>query len=455
MAEMKRKLFGTDGVRGEANVGDMTPDTAMAMGRAVAAVFRAAKGARTRVLIGKDTRLSGYIFETALEAGVCSMGADTMLVGPLPTPGIAYLTASMRADAGAVISASHNPFQDNGIKFFGGDGFKLPDELEARMERLVEDPSKLAPARGREIGRATRVDDALGRYCVFLKSQFPRDLSLDGVRIAIDCANGAAYRVGPMVLRELGAEVAPIGIDPDGTNINEGCGSLHPESLRRKVVEHGCQVGVALDGDGDRCLLVDEKGALVDGDAILAICADRMHAEGSLRGGGIVGTIVSNFGLQAMLERRGLTLFRADVGDRYVVEMMKQRGCNVGGEQSGHLLFLDNATTGDGLLSALKVLALMLRAGRPLSELGSVFDRFPQVERNMDVARKPPLASLARVTAAKNSVEDAVRGRGSVVVRYSGTQAKIRVTVECEDAAEAARLADSIVDAAREDGILA
>lgn len=449
-----RKLFGTDGIRGIANKPPMTPEMALALGRAVSAVFRGKGGARTRILIGKDTRLSGYIFETALEAGICSMGADAVLVGPLPTPGIAYLTSSMRADAGAVISASHNPFEDNGIKFFARDGFKLPDEVESKIEHLIDDPSSLVPATGKDIGRAIRVDDAPGRYCVFLKSQFPKELSLEGLRIAIDCANGATYRVGPMMLRELGAEVIPFGVEPDGININEKCGSMHPEHLCRLVLEHGCHLGIALDGDGDRCLLADEKGALVDGDAILAICADRMQSEGTLRGGGVVGTVVSNYGLQAMLEKRGLHLYRADVGDRYVVEEMKRRNCNLGGEQSGHIVFLDNATTGDGLLSALKVLEVMLRTSKPLSELARVFERFPQVQRNVKVSKKPPLESLNHIMAATRDAESSVAGRGSVNVRYSGTQAMLRVTVECENEDEASRLADSIVEAARVDGIV-
>ena len=455
MSDHTRKLFGTDGVRGVANQPPMTPECAMALGRAVAAVFRGRKGARTRVLIGKDTRLSGYMFETALEAGICAMGAEAILVGPIPTPGIAYLTVSMRADAGAVISASHNPFEDNGIKFFGRDGFKLPDEVEARIERLVENPSQLEPATGRDIGRATRIDDAVGRYCVALKSQFPRDLSMAGLRIAVDGGNGAGYRVGPMVFRELGADVVALNVDPDGTNINENCGALYPAALARKVVELRCDLGLALDGDGDRCILVDAAGEVVDGDAVLAICAERMHAEGTLKGGGVVGTVMSNFGLEAVMKRLGLTLKRTDVGDRYVVEEMKNGGYNLGGEQSGHLLFLDSATTGDGILSGLKIVEVMLRTGKPLARLARAFERFPQVVLSAKVREKPPLDALTHVNAAVAEAEASLAGRGRVNVRYSGTSALIRVMVEGEDEGKVRTLGEQIIAAAGEDGIVA
>ncbi|HOU53700.1 MAG TPA: phosphoglucosamine mutase [Myxococcota bacterium] len=453
MAE--RRLFGTDGIRGVANVAPMTPDMALALGKAAAAMFAGRKG-RKRILIGKDTRLSGYMFETAMAAGIVSTGADVLLSGPIPTPGIAYLTVGMRADAGVVISASHNPFEDNGIKFFGADGFKLPDEVEARIERLMDHPEELPPpATGKDFGRAHRIDDAVGRYCVHLKSTFPRHLSLTGLRIAVDCAHGAAYRVAPLVFEELGAEVVLLGAAPDGTNINENCGALHPEMLARKVLEHRCDLGLALDGDGDRAILVDERGEVVDGDAILALCAVHMNRHGALKGGGVVGTVMSNFGLELALQQMGLRLVRTDVGDRYVVEEMTRGGYNLGGEQSGHLLFLDHATTGDGILSALRVLEVMLLEDRRLSDLASSFQRFPQVVLSGKVREKPPLETLGRVQAVCREAEATLAGRGRVNVRYSGTSALIRVMVEGEDKGIVEEWARRILEAAGEDGILA
>jgi phosphoglucosamine mutase len=455
MGVVDRKLFGTDGVRGVANVPPMTPEVALALGRAAAMMFPGGRG-HTRIVIGKDTRLSGYMFETALAAGIVSMGAEVHLCGPIPTPGIAYLTVGMRADAGVVISASHNPFEDNGIKFFGRDGFKLPDEVEARIERLIEDPSGLpAPATGREFGRAHRIDDAIGRYCVHLKSQFPRHLSLDGLRIAVDCANGAGYKVAPMVLHELGADVVEMSVDPDGTNINENCGAMHPEVLARKVVELRCDMGLALDGDGDRAILCDEHGEIVDGDAVLAICAGHMAAKGTLKGGGVVGTVMSNFGLELALRGMGLGLVRTDVGDRYVVEEMQRNGYNLGGEQSGHLLFLDHSTTGDGILSALRILEVMLEGGKRLSDLSKPFVRFPQVTLSGKVRDKPPLEALRRVQTAIKDAEAALGDKGRVNVRYSGTSALLRIMVEGEDEGHVRRLAQQILDAAAEEGILA
>ncbi|MBL6975792.1 MAG: phosphoglucosamine mutase [Deltaproteobacteria bacterium] len=450
----ERKLFGTDGVRGVANVHPMTPELAMALGRAVATAFPAGDG-RTRIVIGKDTRLSGYMFETALAAGVCSMGADVLLVGPLPTPGIAYMTVGMRADAGAVISASHNPFEDNGIKFFGGDGFKLPDEVEERVEALVLDPDKLPPAAaGRDFGRAYRLKDAAGRYLVSLKSTFPREFSLDGLRIAVDCANGAGYRVAPMVFEELGADVVPLSADPDGTNINENCGALHPEIMARKVKEMRCDVGLALDGDADRCILCDERGEIVDGDCILTLCAGWMKAQGCLKGDAVVGTIMSNLGLQVALERLGLSLIRTDVGDRYVVEEMLRGDYNLGGEQSGHILFLDHATTGDGILSCLRVLEVMKDTGKSLSTLSSAFDRYPQVLLGAKVIDKPPVESLENTQVAIRRIEKALGDKGRVNVRYSGTSAKIRVMVEGEDEGRVRTLAEEILEAVAKDEIL-
>jgi phosphoglucosamine mutase len=455
MSSVERKLFGTDGMRGVANVYPLIPEVALAMGRAVAVMFPGGSG-RTRILIGKDTRISGYMFENALAAGICSMGADVLLVGPIPTPGIAYLTVGNRADAGVVISASHNPFQDNGIKFFGGDGFKLPDEIEARMEQYISDPSRLpAPATGKAFGRASRIDDAVGRYCVYLKSQFPRNMSLEGIRIALDCANGAGYKVAPLVFSELGAEVVTIGNNPDGTNINEACGALHPKSLGRKVRELRCDIGLALDGDGDRAILVDEDGEIVDGDAVMAICADQMHKEGTLKGGGIVGTIMSNIGLELALAKNGLRLERTDVGDRYVVEKMLADGYNFGGEQSGHLLFLDHSTTGDGILSGLKILEVMLRSGKKLSALAKIYERFPQVNYSREVVDRPPIETLSQTNAAIKEVEAALGREGRVVVRYSGTSKKIRVMVEGRDEGMVQKYAEEILAAVGRDEILA
>lgn len=454
MAEIVRKLFGTDGVRGVANVPPLTPETALALGRAIAAVFPGGKG-RTRILIGKDTRLSGYMFETALAAGIVSVGGEAILVGPIPTPGIAYLTVGNRADAGAVISASHNPFEDNGIKFFGGDGFKLPDEVEARIEALVFDPSGLpAPATGKDFGRAVRIDDAVGRYCVYLKSQFPRDLSLEGLRIAVDTANGAGYKVAPLVFAELGAEVIAFGDEPDGTNINENCGAMHPEILGRKVKELRCDLGLALDGDGDRCILCDENGDIVDGDAILTICAGYMHRQGTLKGNGVVGTVMSNLGLEVALKRKGLHLVRTDVGDRYVVEEMLKSGYNLGGEQSGHLLFLNHSTTGDGILSGLQVLEVMLKTGKRLSELANEYIRFPQEILSAKVVDRPPIDGLTETTRAITEVEEALGEEGRVNVRYSGTSKKIRVMVEGRDEGTVKSYARKILEAVGKDEIL-
>lgn len=453
---MKKRLFGTDGVRGIANADPMTPETAMALGKAVSVVFRGKGKGRTRILIGKDTRLSGYMFETAIAAGICSMGADVMLVGPLPTPGIANLTVGMRAQAGIVISASHNPFDDNGIKFFGSDGFKLPDETEEWIERMVEDQTLLPkPAMGKEIGRAFRVEDAVGRYCVWLKSQFPKELSLSGLRIAVDCANGACYKVAPMVLEELGAEVITMADEPDGTNINDNCGAVYPQGLARLVNDKRCDVGLALDGDGDRAILVDENGDIVDGDAILAICAESMVERGQLLGGGVVGTVMSNFGLEKALKRMGLDLIRTDVGDRHVVAAMLDKGYNLGGEQSGHVVFLDNTTTGDGILTCLKVLEVMLRKNRRLSEIATIFERYPQVIISQKVKEKPPIEALSQVREMVAYVEKVLGNEGRANVRYSGTSPMIRVMVEGPDENVVRSLAEQIMHAIGEEGILA
>ncbi len=422
-----RRLFGTDGIRGPANIHPMTPEVALRLGMAVAAHF----GRRGSIVIGKDTRLSGYMFETALAAGVCAMGAEVMLVGPLPTPGIAYITRSMRADAGVVISASHNPFADNGIKLFAADGFKLPDDVEAHLEALMV-PGVLDEqvARGAEIGKATRIDDAAGRYITHVKHAFPGELALDGLRIVVDCAHGAAYKVAPTVLRELGAEVIPIGVTPDGLNINAGCGAVDPLRMCAAVREQAADLGLALDGDADRVVFCDRHGALVDGDAILAICARDRHARGMLRGGAVVATVMSNLGLERSLREVGLDLVRTPVGDRYVVEHMQRGQYNVGGEQSGHLIFLDHGTTGDGVVAALQVLAIVRRSGHTLDELAKVMTRYPQVLRAVPVASKVPLDRLPKLRALLAAVEAELGSEGRVVVRYSGTEPTLRVMLE-------------------------
>jgi phosphoglucosamine mutase len=445
-----RKLFGTDGVRGRANVEPMTAEMALALGQAVSHVFRRRGGERHRIIIGKDTRLSGYLFENALVAGMCSMGVDVLQVGPIPTPGMAFLTADMRCDAGVMISASHNPYQDNGIKFFSHDGCKLPDEIEARIEELVASGALAqmrAPAE--QVGRAQRIEDASGRYVVFLKKTFPREQNLEGLRIVLDCANGAAYRVGPTVLSELDAEVFPIAVSPNGRNINDDCGATAPENVQRKVRELRADVGIALDGDADRCLLVDEKGNLVDGDALLALAARDMLERGVLKGGAVVATAMSNLGLERALERLGLALVRTAVGDRYVFEAMRAGGYNLGGEQSGHVVFLDHNTTGDGLITALQTLAYMRRKGQPLSQLVADVERFPQVLVNVRVAEKRPLESLPSVQAVMQKVEKELDGRGRVLIRYSGTEAKARVMVEGEDEGRVREHADAIAQALR------
>src|SRR5512136_828878 len=376
---MTRKLFGTDGIRGVANVDPMTGEMAMQLGRAIAHLFKEVKG-KHRIVIGKHTRLSGYMLETALASGICSMGADVMLVGPLPTPGIAFITTSMRANAGVVISASHNPYYDNGIKIFSQNGFKLPDEMEQRIEELLlsNHLQSLRPTAS-EVGKAHRIDDAVGRYVVFLKNTFPNTLTLDGLRIVLDCANGATYRVAPTVLEELGAEVIPIGIEPNGENINANCGSLHPEVMSRLVVEKSADLGMALDGDGDRIVFADRTGKDVDGDHILAICGLQMLAEKQLKRATVVTTVMSNMGFDRAVKAAGGNVVRTQVGDRYVVEEMVRGDYNLGGEQSGHTVFLDHNTTGDGVLTALQVLAIMKRKEKPLDELARVMESLPQV----------------------------------------------------------------------------
>jgi phosphoglucosamine mutase len=442
MSDNGRKLFGTDGIRGVANQFPMTVELAMRLGRAVAERFRH-PGRPGRIVIGKDTRLSGYMLESALEAGIVSAGADVMLVGPMPTPGIAFITSSMRADAGVVISASHNPYQDNGIKIFASDGFKLPDEVEADLERRMENPAPL-PEEAAHIGRATRIEDSEGRYVQYLKDTFPRERTLDGLRVVVDCAHGAAYRAAPMVLEELGAEVFPVAVAPNGQNINDQCGALHPESAAGEVKRMRAEIGIALDGDADRVILIDERGQIIDGDQIMAILGTRLLARRALPQETMVATVMSNLGLERALVEHGGKLLRTAVGDRYVVEAMREHKLCFGGEQSGHIIFLEHSTTGDGLLAALQVLSIMVQEGKPLSELARTMTRYPQVLVNFKVAQKLPIDDLPKVKAAIADAETALGADGRVVVRYSGTEPKARVMIEGTDEAMIKSHADEI-----------
>jgi phosphoglucosamine mutase len=450
MSKTHRKLFGTDGVRGVANQEPITSETALRLGRALAFVFRNSRGRHRRILIGKDTRLSGYMLETALESGICSMGVDVWLVGPLPTPGIAFLTRSMRADAGVVISASHNPFEDNGIKFFSREGFKLDDETECRIEELVFDDAELEKFRARadDIGKAARIDDALGRYLVFLKNCLPRALTFEGLKISIDCANGAAYKVAPEALEELGADVFPMAVDPDGKNINLNCGAVHLDAICAKVRADGAHVGIALDGDGDRVMLIDEHGGVFDGDDIMAVLGRSMAAEGRLAGNTVVATVMSNFGLEIALRDAGIKLVRTEVGDPAVAREMRLNSYNLGGEQSGHVILMDHSTTGDGLISAMLVLAQMVETGKPLSELRAMH-RVPQVLENVPVKDRVPLGEMPKVQRMIEDAEHRLAGTGRLLVRYSGTEMLARVMVEGEDAAQIKTIACEIGDAIR------
>jgi phosphoglucosamine mutase len=444
----ERRLFGTDGIRGVANQYPMTAEMALALGRSVAEHFRQ-HDKRCRVVIGKDTRLSGYMFESALEAGIVSAGADVMLVGPLPTPAIAFITASMRADAGIVISASHNPFQDNGIKLFGPDGFKLADDIEAEIEQRIVDPEPLTPGPEPRIGKAVRLDDAEGRYVQFLKDSFPRARTLDGMRVVVDCANGAAYRAAPQVFAELGAEVTSLFVEPNGRNINDGCGALHPDKVASEVRRVHANIGIALDGDADRVILADERGEVVDGDQIMAILGTRLMARGKLPGNTVVATVMSNLGLERALATMNARLLRTAVGDRYVVEAMREGGYSFGGEQSGHIVFLQEATTGDGLLAALQVLSIMVQEERPLSELARLMTRFPQVLLNFTVDRKVPIDQLPVVETAIAKVEASLGDEGRVLVRYSGTEPKARVMIEGTDEKTIRAYAEDIAECMR------
>ncbi len=429
-----KKLFGTDGVRGVANTEPMTTEIAMQIGRAIAFIVKD-KTKSNSIVIGKDTRLSGYMLENALAAGICSMGVNVQLVGPLPTPGIAFITTSMRADAGVVISASHNPFQDNGIKIFSNDGFKLPDALEAEIEELIFS-QKMAALRpvANAVGRAIRVDDAAGRYIVALKNTFPKKYVLDDFHIVLDCAHGAAYKVAPHVFSELGAKVTTLAAHPDGTNINHECGALHPEHMARTVRELGANIGLALDGDADRLIVCDEKGNIVNGDQIMAVCAKELLYQRKLRKKTLVATVMSNVGLELAMREIGGQLLRCQVGDRYVVEMLRAQGCNFGGEQSGHLVFLDHNTTGDGVLAALQLLAIMIRKNKPLSELAAIMTPLPQVLHNVRMAERIAPEHIPDFSEALKAAEAELGTSGRILVRPSGTEPVIRVMVEGEDA---------------------
>jgi phosphoglucosamine mutase len=445
-----RRLFGTDGVRGVANQEPMTSETALKIGRAAAHVFRDSSR-RHRIVIGKDTRLSGYMIESALTSGICSLGVDVLLVGPIPTPGIAFLTRSLRADAGVVISASHNSYEDNGIKFFGRDGFKLPDETERTIEELLfsGDLDAVRPTAD-GIGKAFRIDDALGRYNEFLKSSIPKGMDFSGLRVVVDSANGAAYKIGPRVLTELGAVVISLYDQPNGMNINQGCGSLHPEVISRAVVANQAHLGIAYDGDADRVIFCDEKGAVLDGDVVMAICALAMLREGTLRHATLVATVMSNLGLERAIRDAGGNMVRTAVGDRYVVEKMVKGGYNLGGEQSGHVIFLDHNTTGDGIITALQVLRIMRQTGKSLSELAACMKTYPQTLVNVKVRERRDLTELPEISRRIAEIEKELQGSGRILVRYSGTEPKVRVMIEGENEEIIRRRAEDLAGLIRE-----
>ena len=453
MTQAKR-IFGTDGVRGVANVEPVTAETALKLGRAAAHVFTQLnprtipEGARPKIVLGKDTRLSGYMLENALVAGITSLGVDVLIIGPLPTPGVAYITRSLRADAGIVLSASHNSYEDNGIKFFRHDGYKLDDQIEEKIEQLVfsGEVDSIRPTAGK-IGWAARIDDALGRYVEFAKRSFPRDMSLEQMRVAVDVANGAAYKSTPCILRELGAEVIVAHNEPNGMNINAQCGSMHPDEIQRIVKESGAHVGITHDGDADRVLLCDEKGEIVDGDEILAIAAVDLLHTGQLRENTLVATVMSNFGLDETLAAHDGKIVRTKVGDRYVIEEMVARNFNLGGEQSGHIIFRDFTTTGDGIISALQILRIMHATGQPLSKLKTCLKKYPQAQRNLKVKSKPPIEELSEVVKLRDEAERELAGKGRVLLRYSGTESKIRLLIEGRELDKIDKQANRIADA--------
>lgn len=444
------KIFGTDGIRGRANKSPMVPEIALALGRAAGKLLKS-KG-KARVVIGKDTRLSCYVFENALIAGLCSMGVDTLMVGPLPTPGVAFITRAYRADAGIVISASHNPYYDNGIKLFDSQGFKLPDVWEAEMEALIarNDFQDSLPDDD-DIGKNTKIIDADGRYIEFVKATFPRRISLKNLTVVLDCANGAGYKVAPLVFRELDANVFTYGTSPNGLNINSMCGSMHPEMAQKGVIDHRADVGIALDGDADRVVMIDENAQIVDGDTMLAICARDMHKRNLLKNNRVVGTVMSNLGFIKAMEGLGVEVIRSQVGDRYVIQDMLKYDANLGGEQSGHVIFLDHNTTGDGLVCALQVLRIMIETDSKLSDLASFVRRYPQTCINVKVASKPPLETLERLTEAITLVEKTLGDSGRVLVRYSGTENTCRVMVEGPKYKQVIQLANNLATVVKEE----
>ncbi|MBB4063174.1 phosphoglucosamine mutase [Gellertiella hungarica] len=440
---MKRRYFGTDGIRGKSNAHPMTPDLAMRVGIAAGTLFRRGSH-RHRVVIGKDTRLSGYMLENAMVAGFTAAGVDAFVLGPIPTPAVAMLTRSLRCDIGVMISASHNPYEDNGIKLFGPDGYKLSDAIEMQIEDLIEQDIGPQLAASDDIGRAKRIDGVHDRYIEFAKRTLPRDVTLHGLRVAIDCANGAAYKVAPAVLWELGAEVVTIGNDPNGTNINKGCGSTHPEALQKKVHEVRADIGIALDGDADRVIIVDEHGTIIDGDQLMAVVAESWADDNLLKGGGIVATVMSNLGLERFLEAKGLSLARTAVGDRYVVEHMRRHNFNVGGEQSGHIVLSDYGTTGDGLVAALQILACVKRSGKTVSEVCRRFEPVPQLLRNVRFSGGKPLEDKT-VRQAISDAESELASRGRLVIRPSGTEPLIRVMAEGDDRSQIERIVNDLI----------
>jgi phosphoglucosamine mutase len=447
----ERKYFGTDGIRGKANAHPMTAEVALRVGLAAGRLFNTGDDRRHLVVIGKDTRLSGYMLEPALVAGFASVGMDVRTFGPLPTPGVAMMTRSMRADLGVMISASHNDYADNGIKLFGPDGYKLSDEFELKIEAMMDASLGEGLAPSNRLGRVKRIDDAPPRYIEIAKQAFPKRLSLKGLRIAIDCANGAGYKVAPTTLYELGAEVFSVGVEPNGTNINADCGSTHPETLSAAVKRYRADIGIALDGDADRLIICDERGQVVDGDQIMALIGLDAHKRGRLDGGGVVATVMSNLGLERRLKAEGLTLERTKVGDRYVMERMREGGFNIGGEQSGHIILHDHATTGDGLMAALQVLAVLVDSGKPMSELARQFDAVPQLLKNVRFNSERPLET-AGVKAAIAEAENALNGSGRLLVRPSGTEKLIRVMAEGDDEALVKRVVEDVAGAVRAAG---
>ena len=443
------KLFGTDGVRGTANIDPITAEIALQIGRATAYICKD-KEHRHKIVIGKDTRLSGYMLESALVSGICSMGVDVLIIGPMPTPGIAFITRSMRADAGMVISASHNPFQDNGIKIFSRDGFKLPDSEESRIEDLIFNQTidQLRPTAD-DIGKAFRIDDANGRYIVFLKNTFPDHLTLEGMKLVVDCGNGAAYKIAPAVFSELGADVITIGVNPDGKNINAGCGSLYPKKLQQRVIKEQAHIGIAFDGDADRVIFVDATGKVIDGDQIMAICALHMQRRKQLKKSTVVATVMSNMGLGKVLNKSDINLVRTQVGDRYVVEEMRAKGYNFGGEQSGHLIFMDHNTTGDGILSALQILAVIVEEEKTLADLAAVMEIFPQILINVPVKKKTLITEIPVLNRQIVEVEEKLKNHGRLLIRYSGTENKLRIMLEGENYDEIKRYAEELADSVR------